>query len=377
MSKGCKELVVIVIGNAVSQLDNHGRCCEPEAGWNSITIDDERWRTKGVPQWSMLPGICCHFDGEKSPNVKLGVTKWPFIYTYENHIAALRIGRESSTYWSQERGFWPPEGLTNTIFSLAMIERHGGKGKHTFYRMAKPCAFMDTAFGGDKCVVVFGLLGDLEDGRLALQITERLVIQTSVISKYEIDHQVAHAFIKACEERRVMPEYAGLDATGTGRGVAAIVLAEWSDQVHYIEWGGSASDKPASEEDSRPSKEVYTNRVAELWYSCRELLLTGQLKGLYQEAIVDLTIREFQLRGRRISLETKEDLRARLHRSPDDGDAVAGLVEIARRHGATPSRSEPAATLHRDDEPEVSHETSDFSSEMLDPSALALEDAAL
>lgn len=333
MAKGATELIVLVIGNAESHLDNHGRACQPLGGWTSITVDDEQWETAGVKDWGLPTGICVHFDGEKSPNVRQGRTTFPYIYTYENHLADARWGRESARYWSQTRGFWPPEGILSTVFSESMLDRFDARGVIEFVTQRTPCAFMDTAFGGDRCRIQIGEIGDRHDGFLALQLTEAFDVTISVKEKHEVDYQVAHAFINACRERGIKPEYAGLDATGTGRGVAAIVMSEWSDQVHYIEWGGKASELPASQEDPRPGTEVYQNRVAELWYACRELLYASLIKGFCNDAIVEFTQRLFEIRGRKITLETKDDLRERLHRSCDAADAVAGLVEIARRWG--------------------------------------------
>jgi hypothetical protein len=105
--------------------------------------------------------------------------------------------------------------------------------------------------------------------------------------------------------------------------------------------------------------------------------LAEQLKGLYQEAIVDFTVREFQYRGRKISLETKEDLRARLHRSPDDGDAVAGLVEIARVHGVVAEVTGSSEKRYIDVEEVSQVEETEFAFEQLDPQASALAEAEL
>lgn len=332
MRKGCQDFVCLVIGNAVSRYDNHGRCCEPAGGWQSIKVDDESWPTAGVREWSIEPGVCLHFDGEKSPNVTGKRTRWPYIYTYEDY-KQRKADQASIQYWSQDRGFWAPEGTLSTVLSEVMVEKYDGKGKFTFLSRRVPVAFMDTAFGGDNCTAVFGSLGDMEAGKLGLQIEEALVIEPTVESPDEIDYQMARRFIDECKKRGVEPRHAGMDATGTGRGAFAIAKTEWSDELQRVEWGGAASDKPASAEDPRPSKEVYDRRVTELWFSVRELLLARQLKGLYKDAVIQLCTRQYTIWAKKIKLDTKEDCKEKLGRSPDDGDAVAGLVEIARRNG--------------------------------------------
>lgn len=335
MLKGCREFVLLVIGNAVSRYDNHGRCCEPAAGWENVDVNTGRWPTVGVREWGVEPGICCHYDGEKSPNVVAQKTLYPYIYTWENY-KRRKADNSSIQYWSQDKGFWPPEGTLSTVLSEVMVEKYDGKGKFTFLTRRTPLAFLDTAFGGDACVAVFGTMGDVEGGKLGIQIDDKLEITPTVESPDEIDYQVARRFIDECKRRGVEPRHAGMDATGTGRGAYAIAATEWGSDLQRVEFGGAPSDLPASAEDPRPSKEVYDRKVTELWYSVREFLLARQLKGLYKDAIIQFCTRQFTLWAKKIKLDTKEDCKEKLGRSPDDADAIAGLVEVARRNGARP-----------------------------------------
>jgi hypothetical protein len=70
-----------------------------------------------------------------------------------------------------------------------------------------------------------------------------------------------------------------------------------------------------------------------LWYQVREFAQAGMLKGLYTEAIVQLCNRQYLYKGKKISVETKEDVKLSLGRSPDDADALAVLVDVARNLG--------------------------------------------
>ena len=69
LRKSCQEFIIIVIGNPVSPLDPHGRICEPANGWESVTVDSQSWRTAGVPEWQIEPGVCLHFG---SPPIVTG-----------------------------------------------------------------------------------------------------------------------------------------------------------------------------------------------------------------------------------------------------------------------------------------------------------------
>lgn len=337
MLTAVEELIVLVIGNAGSRLDPHGYCCEPEVGWKGITIDDTIWKTKGVPKWGIESGVCLHFDGAKSPNVLAGKTLHPHIYTYERWQAVIRHGEEyrnTLQHWSQDRGFWPADGFENTVFTEQMVLRNRGMETVHFRTVSYPIAFLDPGFGGDRCVATFADVGDSVDGgAMTVQINERVFLDPDPKKEQEADFQIAYGFKDACIKRGVNPERAGIYATGTGRGVYAITSEHWSGRVHRIEEGGAASERIASADDPRPAKEVYQNRVSELWFSARELLLAGQLKGLYHDAVIQFCSRRYEYKSKRIMVEPKPDLKLRLGRSPDDADCVAGLVEIARLNG--------------------------------------------
>lgn len=336
MLTGVRELVVLVIGNAGSRLDPHGRCCEPRHGWKSITIEDEQWETRGVEQWGIGQGVALHFDGAKSPNVVAGRTEHKHIYSFERWQQVLRMGdeyRNTLQHWSQDRGFWPPDGLQTTVFTEALVVANDGMGKFVWIDTPRACASLDTAFGGDDCVYTPGLLGMVRGPKLALQLGEPVLVPFDPESEESIDFQIARWFIARCQRDGVAPEMAGLDATGVGRGVYAIVQQLWSPRVQAVEFGGAASDMPASLTDPRPSREVYNNRVTELWYICRELLVGGQLRGLSQGAVKEFCSRLYEFTARRYKVETKGDMKSRLGYSPDRADATAILVDVARRNG--------------------------------------------
>jgi hypothetical protein len=334
--KGCEDHQVICLGNPISHLDPHGQACKPVQGWSAVTEEKLSWPTMGVDKWELEPGICLRFDGKDSPNVKLGRDLWPFIFTIGNWARACDPRFEKTLmYWSQSRGLWPPEGQCRTILSETLLEKYDPEDGPMFRWVSRKrtIAFLDPAFGGDDCMLYFAELGDVEDGKEALQIVHAMALTFEQAAKDERDYIVARQTIEECKLRGVRPEDFGLDRTGTGRGVAAIISAEWSSSIHQVEFGQLATDRPSSTADNRPSREIYATFVTEMWWSVREFLEAGQLRGIPTQARVELTTREYDLTGRRYKLETKEDFKSRFNFSPDDGDCVAGLVEVARKHG--------------------------------------------
>lgn len=338
MQKGCEEFVVIMICNPVSHMDIAGRSSEPAAGWESITVDSEEWVTKGVPEWQLPSGICVHFDGAKSPNVVLRENKFPYLYSYDDWISAQASkGERSSSFWSQDRGFWAPAGCQDTVMNEPMVIQYGGlQDEIKFRSYNRPVAFLDPAFGGDDCILQFGVIGDDDTGKPIVMLTEFIEIPVDATDEHEKDFQIAHRAIDECKARRVEPNCFGTDSTGTGRGVASIIAAEWSPGIIRVEFGGAASDKPAAEDDPRPSHEVYDRRVTELWFSCQRFLKAGQLKGLYHDAVIQFCHRQFVHRSRKIVLDTKKDCKEKIGRSPDHADAISGLIEVVRELGIVP-----------------------------------------
>jgi hypothetical protein len=332
--KGCRDLTVIIIGNPLSRLDPHGRALTPENGWPSITEDVIQWRTQPVPEWQLDSGLAIRFDGKDSPNVKLGFNKYPYIYSLDNWQSAQTV-LNTFGYWTMDRGMHPPEGFSNTVFTEQLFMRCLGSGEYfTFISEREPVAFLDPAFGGDACMLAFGEVGDIEGGKKALQLVDMVEITFDPgVSNYEIEYQIARRVQAECTARRVKPACFGLDATGIGRGVAAILMAEWSPQLHALNWGIGATSRPSAQHDGRPARDVYDRYVTEIWFSVRELLEAGQIKGFRRSTISQFISRTYEMRGRKYSIEKKEDMKSRVRYSPDEADAVAGICEVARRIG--------------------------------------------
>lgn len=340
MMKGCDELVVVIIGNAVSRLDPHGRACEPLAGWESVGVEDEEWRTKGVPEWELPPGVCLHFDGKKSPNVTMGLldgkNRWPMLYTLDNwERAQANAELKGLNFWSQDRGFWCPDGATHTVFSEQAVLKYGGLRRDvTWLRQTTRVAFLDTAFGGDDCVFLEGEFGEVAEGEgEVLMLGEPEVVPVRADNPNEIEYQIAMWVMARCVRLGVRPEGFGMDSTGTGKGAASVMAREWSLRIHRVEWGGGASERAAAPDDARPAREVYVNQSTELHWRARELLFARRLRGLHRQAVKELCARSYEVLNKRYRVIPKPEFKVLFGKSPDYGDVTVGLVEVARLNG--------------------------------------------
>lgn len=133
-----------------------------------------------------------------------------------------------------------------------------------------------------------------------------------------------------------------IDADGIGHGFAGGLRRRRGQQmaVHAIRSSASAADPKA-----------FLNRRAEMWWSVREALAgTG-------DSQVDATILDEAVAGQlllprystgnssgRIQLESKDDLRKRLGRSPDDADALV-YVTAKPKGGGVVSLHQPRGSL--------------------------------
>lgn len=341
LRKGCLDFRVLVIGNPISHLDPHGLCCEPVNGWNTVNVDMEEWETKGADKWEIEPGVCFHFDGLKSPNIKARELKYKFLISEADVDRARKThnGEDTLGFWKYTRGFWAPEGVCKTILSEALIDKYNARGILMFVSRFVMIAALDPAFGGDRCVLRFAKFGDLEGGRMGIQVVEALELKIRPKAKEPIHYQIAHQVKAECEKRGVERKHFIMDESGEGGGLADIISVEWGNEIQRVEFGGSPSDMPVSEDDQRLSKEVYDRRVTELWFSIQRFVRGGQLGGLISTDCIELCSREFSDEKRKIVLDTKADCKQKIGKSPDYGDTIALLVELGRRLGASAGSS--------------------------------------
>ena len=96
-----------------------------------------------------------------------------------------------------------------------------------------------------------------------------------------------------------------------------------------VSFGGSATDQVISMEDARPAKQVYANRVTQLWGQIKTIIMAGRMRGLDDLTARELCARIYTLKNEKTLLESKRDLKKRTKgKSPDRADALALLCEL-------------------------------------------------
>lgn len=343
---------LIGLGNPCDYFDAFGEIAEPAVGWKNVNVEMESWKTKNG-------GIFLHFDSLKSPNIQEGQTLYPYLPTHERIEEAKRnLGENSLLFWRQYRGFWPPIGVEDAIYSQQEIIFYDGNQTEVEWAVNPrsgeyipmpqtmsqdvpyrpiPMAFLDIGLvnGGDRCIAYFGLYGRTKAGKPCLLFTDFVNIREDITDKINPrEVQIVQGYRRECEKRGVLPSCAGYDASGGGIPYGGFFTTLWSKEVVPIQFGGSPSELPVSDTDSTPCKDKYVNMVSEIWFSGKWMLRNGMLKGIGADLIDELCKRKYTTNkgvDMKLQAEPKVEMKARIGKSPDIADAAMGLVSLVRR----------------------------------------------
>lgn len=331
MQSGTREFIFLGVGNGNSWFNTLGKTMMPESGNpEDVNVDMEEWNTKD--------GICLHLDGLKCPNVLEYVPgkkpKYPWLVTQE-HIDGVvaKHGEDSLHYWQMVRGFPPPDGSINAVVPESLILKFSATQPQQLLS-SEPHASLDPAFGGDRCTLKFADVGTFTDhSRKGVVFTETMAIHPKPSATEPLDYQIAHQVMDNCKRRGVRPANFSMDGTGIGRGIAAILRKEWSNEIHVVDFGGSASELPVSDVDFTKGKDAYANRSSELWMSFRTFVVNGQVRGLSESCAREFGARTYTTIKGKTLIATKLEVKKVLGRSPDDADAAVLIVDNMRNQG--------------------------------------------
>lgn len=327
----------VLLTNPVEWASKFGEWCEPEDGKNSVDASQLSWPLK-----KFKDGICLHFDGLQSPNVKAGKNLFTGLLTQDNIDEVKRVhGEDSVQWWALIRGFFPPDGMVARVFPSQVIA--AGKPPKIFDFRPGHCASLDPAFEHDQCVMHYGELGHPVFGAPGHMInclsSETLKLSVSPGSEPK-DYQIAHHVMRECKARGIPPKHFILDGTGGGRGVVAILQKEWSIDIQVVNYGGAATDRPLRWDNPAKASEHYQWFISELYFRAAEYVrdgLIGGISNLDPKTEEDLSARRYELKqgskGQLQVVETKAEMKKRLGRSPDHGDAFVQFGELLCRLG--------------------------------------------
>lgn len=325
---GNPEFSMIGLGNPASMFDPFGMFCEPLSGWASLSDDIDEWETKR--------GYCIRLNGEKSPNILAGKTIYPWMLTEEKLEEARRfMGVKSQLYCRMITATWSATGAADGIFTEADIIAYKANTPAIWQKPPTMVAGFDPAFsdGGDRSILFISRYGITTDGIKTLEFVKSIELDENTNNKTQSrTDQIVTLLIDACRREKVHPRNLAIDGTGAGAPFCDVVKSRFSGEFLEVNFGGRASDMPASGVDATPSSEVYINKVSEMWFVGREYIRSGQIRGIYPALATELCARSYSTKNRgKIQIESKTELRKRIGKSPDLSDAAALCLELCRR----------------------------------------------
>ena len=223
-----------------------------------------------------------------------------------------KLGEDSPEWASRILGEFP-ESDEFSLITLRMIAQ-----------AANPCGITEDAhigldvarFGGDRNVLVV--------------TKDRTVIDRIGWTGADLMETTGRA-IEAMRKHAVPAQNVHVDVIGIGAGV----VDRMREQGHRVD---AVNFAEAQKDDWRgifPRTMLFKNRRAELYWAMRQLMADGAytLPAEYRDIASDLTAPRYTYDSAgRIQIEAKDDIKERLGRSPDAGDAA--VIALARSGGA-------------------------------------------
>lgn len=316
----------------------HKELCQPNlpGDWDAINMTMRSWPTR--------TGICIFISGEDSPNFLAPETEEPpfeYYLTREREQDILNTvcygNKNSIEYWRNVYGFWPNSEVELTVLTKSFIMGANISYEPRWYGQQQYLGAFDPAFtsGGDRCAFSLGKMGyeeivnsttnTVSRGRRVLHYLGATEFQAEVGVDFETS--IARQVVKKCIDAGIDPECFGLDISSDGGKMLKAIIIEWQKVnnkaafIMAISSLGSPSEKVVSAQDSRTCKEAYDRLVTEYWFDMRNAIGSRVFVGLdmtmHRALIDELCSRLFVYKGKRVSIETKKEMKARIKKSPD------------------------------------------------------------
>ena len=337
--------VFIGIGNPSAGDNPHTRWAMPKgfSNFDSVNQDMEKWETE--------TGVCLFYNGCKSPNFDAPPDEpspFPFLMDRKKQADILSVcyGDENAIdYVRNAIGWWPKSGFAQTILTADLI-RNANTNEEPIWDSEgyTKVAGFDTAFtvGGDRCVLTVAKLGYVRGTRnRVMWLESQDVIQLSAREVNEFEIQLAVEVVERCRKYGVEPKRFGMDVSGDGGRVGQAIIREWlryestGHSIALISSMGKPTERIAAEVDKRPCKDVYDRLVSEYYYSAYHAFKSRVLYGIDPASALarELCLRRYTIKSKKISIETKNELKGRTGYSPDLSDSLIYCIEMARRNG--------------------------------------------
>ena len=242
----------------------------------------------------------------------------------------ISYGRDNPWVMVNVLGQFPPASL-NALLGYeevwAAMQRHLRPDQ---YENSQKRLGIDVARFGDDRTVIFP--------RQGLWCAKPRVLRHERNTAASVD--IATAVIRAKQKWGSEQEF--IDATGGWAAGEADILLDAGYPTHNVQFAAPALDRR------------YKNRRAECWFQMAKKIKAGAALPQLEEMIPELTTPTYIFRGGQFVLEEKDQIKARLGRSPDLADALATTFALPEMPAAALQQLRESSHALRDGDPFVS-----------------------
>lgn len=339
----------VFVGNPIGENDPLDKISEPKEGWDAHPEPQktETWDNK------FPGGRTINLVGSDSPNFDEPKDRYPYLVNESDidYIASV-WGRESYEMFNQALGIRKPGLDVAKVITRDMCRTFGAHEPAIWAAGERFRIYaVDAAYGGDRCVAGWCEIGQELNGKQIICVRPPYVIPISVNNGKPPEDQIAEFIAQDCVQNGIPPSRVFHDSTGRG-SLGTAIARIWSAETNPVEFGGSPTERPVCSDlyiwdeklQHRRLKrcdEHYVKFVTELWFSVRYAIEGKQIRELPKEVMEEGCSRKWKpAKGDRKELEKKEDVKARIGKSPDLFDWLSIIVEGARRNGFQIARLE-------------------------------------
>jgi len=318
------------------------KMAEPVAGWDSLGEI-----TKTCTWKNRLDGITVNLVGIDSPNFDVDRPKdYPYLIDQADVDRVLkRSGKDSGEFWSQIMGVRKLGVDTYRVLTRAMCLRYEAyktciwSGKETTRVLG-----IDAGYGGDPCEAILLEYGEEVTGQTVIKFNQTVTIPLLMSSKDSVEDQIA-IFVKGLLPQLNVPPTNVFFEAGMRASLAISMARIVGNEVNAVNFGGSATDRPVSNDTFtfdektqtrrlKKASEHYSKYVTQAWFSIRQAVESYQVREMPEDVVSELSMREWRFtNGNRYELETKAECKERMGQSPNKADAAAVALEGAQRLG--------------------------------------------
>jgi hypothetical protein len=330
-------------GNPTDISDPLCTAAEPKGGWDSF-IDSGKTQ-EWTSRWYDAHVIC--FDGRDTPNNDEPKNRFPYLITQKFiDLMASTHGVDSWQYFQQAIGKPSKNMVSNRVITIGLCEKHKAFDYVAWKGAPRTKIYaLDPAYGGgDRCVGGECEYGEDKDGNQIFAVGSPEIIPIRLNDSLDAESQIAAFIFNQHKRLNIPPENIFYDSFGRGTLGAAFAKLFGFNCPVPVDSGSRPTDRPVrfdlfvDEKNGmkrlKMCNEHYSKFVTEMWYSTREAIESNQVRNLPMNVAQEGQLRLFKtVMGNKIEVESKDDMKERVKKSPDLYDWFAVALEGARRLG--------------------------------------------